>query len=88
MCYLVLRQYITFKIKWAKMTIQKSKFMMQRRKGRRVENKLNKERVIMINLENKIPSEKKLLDMSIFRNNFESNSCLLLKMQSNILFAL
>lgn len=54
--------------------------MMQRRKGRRVENKLNKERVIMINFENKILLEKKLLDMSIFRNNFEFNFCFLLKM--------
>lgn len=62
------------------MIIQKSKFMMQRRKGRRVENKLNKERVIMINFENKILLEKKLLDMSIFRNNFEFNFCFLLKM--------
>lgn len=46
---------------------------MQKRKGRRVGKRLNKERVIMINLENKGPSEKKLLGMSIFRKKFESN---------------
>lgn len=46
---------------------------MQKRKGRRVEKRLNKERLIMINLEYKGPSEKKLLGMSIFRKKLESN---------------